>query len=148
MKFRMFLCLLLSLFICSSSVYKAPPPKMLTIYEKAEKATGAPAKVLQAIAIVESDELDNAIGDEGKSRGRMQLNETFRAERVKKYGNYDPNDPEQSVKVSGFIFVENLQRLRSLDAAIAAHRQGVCGIRKHGITSWYVDRVKKAMEEL
>jgi len=129
-------------------LYKAPPPKVLTVYEKAELVTGAPAKLLQAIAITESDEQDTAIGDGGKSRGRMQLNERFRAERVKKYGNYDPNDPEQSVRVAGFIYMENLRILKSQDAAIAAYRQGIRGIRKYGSTSWYVNHVKQHMEEL
>jgi hypothetical protein len=38
--------------------------------------------------------------------------------------------------------MDNLVRLGDIDKAIAAHRQGVNGVRKYGASEWYVNRVK------
>jgi hypothetical protein len=73
----------------------------------------------------------------------MQLNENYHAERAKKYGEYNPFNPLDSVVISGYIYMENLRRLGNSDLAIAAHRQGVDGVRKHQVaTKWYIDRVR------
>jgi hypothetical protein len=121
---------------------KSPPPKNKTIYEIAEEITGAPAHILRGIAIAESGENDTAIGDDGISKGRMQLNENYHAERAKKYGEYNPFNPLDSVVISGYIYMDNLKRLGNPDLAIAAHRQGVDGVRKYGATKWYINRVR------
>lgn len=116
--------------------------EVLSIYEVAEIITGAPANILRAIAITESNENDDAVGDDGISRGRMQLNELYHDERVMKYGKYDPHNSLDSVIIAGFLFMDNLNRLGDVDKAIAAHRQGVSGVKEHGDTEWYVKRVK------
>jgi len=116
--------------------------EVLSVYEVAELITGAPANILKAIAITESNENDGAVGDDGTSRGRMQLNELYHDERVMKYGEYDPHNSLDSVIIAGFLFMDNLNRLGDVDKAIAAHRQGVSGVKEHGDTEWYVKRVK------
>jgi len=116
--------------------------EVLSIYEVAEIITGAPANILRAIAITESNENDDAVGDDGISRGRMQLNELYHDERVMKYGEYNPFNSLGSVVIAGFLFMDNLVRLGDIDKAIAAHRQGVNGVRKYGASEWYVNRVK------
>ena len=116
--------------------------EVLSVYEVAEIITGAPANILRAIAITESNENDDAVGDDGISRGRMQLNELYHNERVMKYGEYNPYDSLESVIIAGFLFMDNLVRLGDIDKAIAAHRQGVNGVRKYGASEWYVNRVK------
>ena len=116
--------------------------EVLSVYEVAELITGAPANILKAIAIIESNENDDAVGDDGISRGRMQLNELYHDERVMKYGEYDPHNSLDSVIIAGFLFMDNLNRLGDVDKAIAAHRQGVSGVKEHGDTKWYVQRVK------
>lgn len=82
--------------IVSAARFKPAPIVRITpeldIYERAELVTGAPAEILRAIAIVESNEGDNQVGDGGRSHGRFQINETYRDERVRKYGEYDPHD--------------------------------------------------------
>jgi hypothetical protein len=40
------------------------------------------------------------------------------------------------------MFADNLARLGDIDKAIAAHRQGVDGVRKYGVDSGYLARVK------
>ena len=116
--------------------------EVLSVYEVAEIITGAPANILRAIAITESNENDDAVGDDGISRGRMQLNELYHDERVMKYGEYNPFNSLGSVVIAGFLFMDNLVRLGDIDKAIAAHRQGVNGVRKYGASEWYVNRVK------
>lgn len=144
--FAIILCCLFPILMCSSSKPQEKkvllPPMNKTIYEIAEEITGAPAHILRGIAIAESREDDTAIGDDGISKGRMQLNENYHAERAKKYGEYNPFNPLDSVVISGYIYMENLRRLGDSDLAIAAHRQGVDGVRKYGATKWYIDRVK------
>ena len=43
--------------------------EVLSIYEVAEIITGAPANILRAIAITESNENDDAVGDDSMSKG-------------------------------------------------------------------------------
>lgn len=114
------------------------------VYEVAEMATGAPANILRAIAIVESNEKDSARGDGGKSLGRMQLNEKWRKYRVAKYGNYNPHIPQDSVMLSAIMFQEHLAILGSFEAAISAHNVGLDGVRRYGIQWEYVNKVKRA----
>jgi len=113
----------------------------MTVYEVAEVLTGAPADILKGIACAESDENDAAIGDQGRSRGRFQINEDFRAERVRLYGEYDPHDATEAAILAGKIYMANLARLGNETDAIAAHRQGVNGVKRNGATMWYVERV-------
>lgn len=116
-----------------------------TIYEIAEEQTGAPAWILEGIAMAESGGINLAIGDGGKSKGLMQLNESYRKERVQKYGEYDPFDPLESLIISGKLYIDNLKLLGSEDLAIAAHRQGVSGVRKYGPSYWYIKKVKNIL---
>ena len=113
----------------------------MTPYAWAEAITGAPATILQATARTESDESDGAVGDGGISRGRFQINETYREWRVERYGDYDPHDPYSSAVIAGRIYVDNLARLGDPELAIAAHRQGAGGVERYGPTRWYVERV-------
>ncbi len=147
MKKYIYIFLLLPFFLCGSTIYKKQLPIIqLSIYEIAEQVTGAPANILKAIAIVESNENDSAIGDDGISMGRMQINELYREERVSKYGDYNPFDALDSVILSGHIYMANFNIFKDHDKAIAAHRQGRRGVLKYGATKWYVDRVRNAME--
>lgn len=130
---------------------RADPPRVtiereskrpqMTPYAWAEAITGAPATILQATARTESGENDDAIGDGGVSRGRFQINETFREWRVGRYGDYDPHDPYSAAVIASRIYVDNLTRLGDPTLAIAAHRQGANGVERNGPTRWYVERV-------
>lgn len=115
--------------------------RVLSVYEYAEHVTGAPARILFGIACVESDQRDSAVGDNGRSLGRFQINERFRESRVKTYGNYDPRDPYSAAVIAGRIYMAYLKALGDETLAICAYRQGVEGVRKHGATKWYSDRV-------
>jgi len=134
--------------VLSSSAPFIPAPSMpsrfddrLSIYELAEAVTGAPADILQGIACAESNENDAAIGDQGRSHGRFQINEDFREERVRLYGEYDPHDATEAAILAGRIYMANLAWLGNETDAIAAHRQGVTGVKRNGASLWYVERV-------
>ncbi|VVB61465.1 Transglycosylase SLT domain protein [uncultured archaeon] len=113
------------------------------IYDNAELVTGCPAWILRGIAGTESGYNPAAVGDDGISVGMFQLNEKYHEERALKYGEYDAYNPEQAVLIAGYIMTHNLHVFRDYRDAIAAYRQGVTGVRRHGRTDWYVNRVIK-----
>ena len=117
----------------------------VSIYDLAEYATGAPAEILRGIAFAESSERDDAIGDGGESIGRFQFRRKYQAERDQKYGALDPRDPVQSAILAGLVYMDNLLALGSVELAIAAHRQGVAGVRRDGPSAWYCERVMGAV---
>lgn len=112
--------------------------------------------ILRGLAHTESSGNDKAIGDDGISEGRMQLNRKFYGERAHWWGSFDPHSPLDSIRISSCLFQVNSKILlaaeRCIDPstweskreemAIAAHRQGLLGVIMHGFDSWYVDRVK------
>lgn len=116
----------------------------VSIYDLAEHATGAPAEILRGIAFAESSERDDAIGDGGESIGRFQFRRAYQTERDARYGVLDPRDPVESAILAGLVYMDNLRALGSVELAIAAHRQGVAGVRRNGATEWYVVRVMGA----
>lgn len=113
----------------------------VSIYDLAEYATGAPAEILRGIAFAESSERDDAIGDGGESIGRFQFRRVYQAERDARYGALDPRDPVESAILAGLVYMDNLLALGSVELAIAAHRQGVAGVRRDGASDWYVEWV-------
>lgn|SRR5512142_507081 len=123
-----------------------PPPKveLPTIYEIAASVTGVPASILRGIAITESNEDDTAIGDDGISIGRFQINERFHTERERRWGKYDPHKALQAAILAGFIYMDNLAQLGSVELALCAYRQGITGVRRDGAKLWYAKRVLRA----
>ncbi|VVB60752.1 Transglycosylase SLT domain protein [uncultured archaeon] len=113
------------------------------IYDNAELVTGCPAWILRGIAGTESGYNPAAVGDDGISVGMFQINERYHDERARKYGEYNPYNSEQAVLIAGYIMADNIRRLSDILDAIAAYRQGVTGVRKHGRTEWYVNKVYK-----
>jgi hypothetical protein len=115
----------------------ARPPYGLRMYE----GYATPEWILKGIARTESGENDRAIGDDGISIGRMQLNERFHDERAARYGEYDPRWPQSAIRIASCVYQEYRRQLASHVDAIGAYRQGVSGVNRHGVTAWYVDRV-------
>ena len=126
----------------------APKRSMMTPYEWGEAVTGTSAYILKALAIVESDEDDSAIGDDGVSLGRFQINERFREWNVATFGEYDPCDPYSAAVFVGRLYQYNHSRLGTHYRAIAAHRQGAKGVRDNGPSHWYVERVIGNMQDI
>lgn len=126
-------------------IEREPKRPDVTPYEWAEAITGAPATILKAIAITESNERDDAPGDGGISLGRFQINETYRDWRVERYGYYDPTDPHSAAVIAGKKYQDSIAILGSPELAIAAHRQGIQGVLDNGPTMWYIERVYKNM---
>lgn len=112
-----------------------------TTYQIAAEATGCPEYILRGIAFAESTFRADAIGDDGMSIGRYQINDKYHEYYAEQYGEYNPFCPLESAILTGRIFMDNLLALGSIEDAIAAHRQGRTGVRNNGRTQWYVDRV-------
>lgn len=101
-----------------------------------------PEWILKGIARTESGERDRSIGDDGVSKGRMQINERFRAERVAKWGRYDPFLPLDAVRIASCVFQENLDYFDNEYLAIAAYQKGRRGVVINGPDPRYVKNVK------
>jgi hypothetical protein len=108
----------------------------------AEVVTGAPSRILRAIARAESNESDEALGDDGVSVGRFQINERYHRERARLYGEYNPCIALEAARIAGGLYIDNLRELGTEDRAISAHRWGLSGERAHGLDQAYVSRVK------
>lgn len=143
---RLWLILLPIIFIGCKGTNNIPTlakaPDRLSIYEKAEIITGTSSAILKGIARTESGECDNAIGDDGISVGRFQWNTKCLPYFWAKYGYFDPHDGFMSAVRTGQLYQDNLKILGSRDLAIAAHKQGPTGVKKHGPCQWYVERVR------
>lgn len=133
--------LLAGLALALASCTPCPPqPAHMGRYHE----TARPAWALDGIKMAESSGRDDAVGDDGKSKGGYQINETFHDYYADLYGEYDPFDPVQSRRVAMLILRDNYRQLGVWDWSIAAYRQGVTGVRKDGPTQWYIDRVRRA----
>ena len=137
---------LAALSLCGSAVYRPPEPAAACLARCREKlgiydGYATPTWVLRGIARAESGECDSAIGDDGISLGRCQLNSRYAADRARAWGRFDPFQPNDAIRVASCILQENLRELGSWDLAIAAYRQGVAGVLAHGAASRYSDRV-------
>jgi hypothetical protein len=115
------------------------------IYDLAVIGTSVPAEILRAVAMAESDERDWAIGDGGKSLGRMQINEDFRDMRVAAYGYYNPHCPFDSTRIAARILEKHYQSFGNWRLAISAYNQGAGGTRLRGERTVYLDRVESKL---
>jgi hypothetical protein len=115
------------------------------------------AAILRAHARVESDEMDWAVGDDGRSRGRMQICETFHEARAAAYGNYDPHNCFDAIRIADRIWQANAHYFehvsprgdpdvwanRRLDLTISSYCSGIRGTKKNGVNWGYVKRVRR-----
>jgi len=126
----------------------AEQARSFSIYDAAVLGTDIPAELFRALAMAESGERDSATGDDGASIGRFQLNERFRAERVRLYGEYDPRDPIQAGRVAAQILQAHYERFHSWPLALTAYNAGAGYAIKRGIRWAYVDRVQMMLERI
>ena len=128
-----------------------------SLYQYASLQTGVNPDTLQGIAKAESDETDSAIGDDGISMGRFQINERYHKARAAAWGEYDPFEPTQAAMIAGRILVENAAYFakasracdpstwaqRRNELTIASYRQGIGGVKYNGATYWYIERCRR-----
>lgn len=126
----------------------APREPTYSIYELAEMVTGAPEHIIAGIAYAESSGGIMLDHPDPLDVGYFGLHESpeYHAERAKKWGEYDANNPTDAAIITGHLYVENLARLGDERLAIAAHLQGARGVRKNGPEEWYIERVYSAIE--
>lgn len=122
--------------------------RSFSIYDEAVLGTDIPSELLRALAMAESGERDSATGDDGASIGRFQINERFRAERVRLYGRYDPRDPRQAGRVAAQILQEHYARFGSWPLALTAYNAGAGYAIKRGIRWAYVNRVQMMIDRI
>lgn len=126
----------------------AEQARSFSIYDAAVLGTDIPAELFRALAMAESGERDSATGDDGASIGRFQLNERFRAERVRLYGEYDPRDPIQAGRVAAAILQAHYERFHSWPLALTAYNAGAGYAIKRGIRWAYVNRVQMMLKRM
>jgi len=122
--------------------------RSFSIYDAAVLGTDIPADLFRALAMAESGERDSATGDDGASIGRFQLNERFRAERVRLYGEYDPRDPRQAGRVAAAILQAHFACFGSWPLALTAYNAGAGYAIKRGVRWAYVNRVQMMIERM
>ena len=122
--------------------------RSFSIYDAAVLGTDIPAELFRALAMAESGERDSATGDDGASIGRYQINERFRAERVRLYGDYDPRDPRQAGRVAAQILQAYYERFHSWPLALTAYNAGAGYASSRGIRWAYVDRVQMMIDRI
>jgi hypothetical protein len=131
------------------------PPQPQDIYQIASTETGVSPDLLYAIAYAESSNGTNTDHPYQYDRGWFGLCESpeIRAERVIKWGDYDPDDPSQAAVIAGHILAEhraNLSR-RYPDAAtdeidqlvITAYHKGFAWTVRNGVYWPYVKKVEE-----
>lgn len=128
--------------------HPAPYEKEYTLYDMAVRGTIVSASLLQAIALVESGERDDAIGPDGLDHGRFQLRALYHAERAAKWGNFDPFDPVQAARIAALILEESYLALGSWPLAISAYNRGIAGTKKRGIASNYLKKVRLSLDAM
>jgi hypothetical protein len=159
---RLLIALAAAAVLTGSTLYAVPPAAAWHAHRESSLYDGyaTPAALLRGIALTESDEQDGAIGDDGISIGRFQLNERFHAARARAFGEYNPLIAEDSARIAADILQDaSLRFFRAsrmidpsafeaerLQLTIASYRQGVVGVLRDGPTMWYVRRVLRAAE--
>jgi hypothetical protein len=119
------------------------PIELYGILEVAEMKTGAPKDILAGIVFAETSFDKNFIHPNKLDKGLFGLHETIaiRNERIRKYGFYDPENIQEAAIIAGYLYRDNLLKLKNKEKAIAAHFQGICGVRENGINYEYVNKV-------
>jgi len=78
----------------------------------------------------------------------MGLHETkkIHAERVKKWGEYNPNNPYDYTRISALEYKEELDKFRNKDLAFSAYHKGTNWVDKHGVCHYYIKMINHYME--
>ena len=147
----LFLCLVRAILSSGSAIFRPPPDKLpercserLSIYQVAELVTGAPSDILRGIDFAESSCGKRLKHSNPNDKGRFGLHESpaIRAERIRKWGYYDPHNPGDAAIIAGHIYMEHLARFGDESLAIAAYHQGTRGIMRYGADAEYIMRVR------
>jgi hypothetical protein len=111
--------------------------------EAAEAKTGAPARTIAGIRFTESSGLPAPIHALPSVRGSYGIDERYHEERARLYGEYDPEDPWEAAYLTARLHLDARRALGDEALAIAAHLQGITGVRRDGPALWYVERVRR-----
>jgi hypothetical protein len=127
--------------------YEAPRARNMDrvdVYAVASAMSGAPVEVLKSIALAESSMGTNLRHSNRHDRGYYGLHEkpAYHAERVKKYGEYSADDPIESGRVAGRIYLDHLARFGSPELALTAYHRGAKWTLANGVDWKYIKRTR------
>jgi len=154
-----------SIFHPPTNNWKAKNRDSISIYEYGQIRSGAPCEILRGLAFAESSGGKNITHTDPMDRGWFGLHEDrhLRAERIWRWGEYNPDDPCQAAVIAGHIIMRNYkyfmgvrkacinqlhgEAMRELDSpmdqSISAYNQGIVGYHRRGLNSAYVDMVRR-----
>jgi hypothetical protein len=143
------LALLPLLLLLGSAAYRGPlapaaysRDPILQGPEAAALKTGAPEATIRGFRFAESSGRPDPVHALPTVQGAYGLDQRWHAEREAKYGSFDELEPYGAAYVTARLYLDNLARLGNEDQAIAAHFQGVRGVRRDGVCAEYVERVR------
>lgn len=119
------------------------------LFTSAAAKYGVPAKLLAAVAKVESSYNPNAVSKVG-AQGLMQLMPST----AKGLGVTNAFDPAQAINGGAKLLAQNLKEFKSVPLALAAYNAGGGAVKKHGgippfaETQAYVPKVQAALKAL
>lgn len=129
----------------------APLPDLSTVpiaYRQmivdAAARAGVPALALAGIAYAESSFRPAPTHRDLLDRGMFGLREApgYHEERVRAYGEFDPEIPEQAVHVAAGLLRDHLKRFNGyMPLALTAYHRGAGWAEKNGVDWGYVERV-------
>lgn len=107
-------------------------PEKMQIYTRCLcKQYNVPYALVLAMIEYESGYVFDATGDNGNSKGYMQIYEKFHADRMKKLGVNDLMNPYHNVCVGIDYIAELLEKYGNVQDALAAYNYGETGAREH-----------------
>jgi soluble lytic murein transglycosylase-like protein len=128
----------------------ATPPDLSTIPDAwramiiaAATAKGVPVLALAGLASAESDFAPAPTHKDPMDRGMFGLREApgYHEERIRKYGEFDPEIPDEAARVAAGILRDHLTRFDGyMPLALTAYHRGAGWAEKHGVDWVYVER--------
>ncbi len=137
MRYVIYLILAFGILCSSAKIYIPSHPKSI-----ARQSYALSPNVLWNLAKNESNFNPNALSPDGHDRGMFQLRDTYNKIR----GIQNPFDPVESYQHATKILLANFKTFKSYKLMLAAYRQGVQGVKDHGIdpiSRLYVNRILK-----
>ena len=79
-------------------------------------------------------------------KGHFGLSRRWRAERVSKWGEYDPNDLASSARIAALELAEGYAYFREREKMFAEYHQGRTGVLTNGVKQAYIRRIDRYLK--
>ena len=120
------------------------PAEHVAAFLSAATAYGLPVEYLAAIPAVETSMGTDLAHRNPFDRGWFGLHERpeIHAERVRLFGEYDPDHVEDSARIAAGLLAMHYERFGDWDLAFTAYHRGAAWTARHGRDPWYLSRVR------